>query len=643
MPSTPAAPAARPIVEPSQTVRIRPAIPAHLAPPETTDYELSASAVFPKSKSSFAMPIRFVDEKADRADTAPAASTATLDYDTRVAFHQRLRLCCVLGAVPIAIYSICAMTNFIEPFGRTVVGLPGAMLAVTVLVGLIATAIVMLRTQPYEGNTLRALELAVFGSMGLFFAYWQFVVLTSAPIRDQASAEASALKASPRPEDPPIVRPTDEAELRRLEAIRAMTKRYEQVHVLAITLVTHLNWVALIVFHGVLVPNSLLRGTVVGIAMAVVALAIDAATVVVSDPTRESADVLFAIGIPSLAAAAILGIFGTAKTARLREQVEEAKQMLRELGQYRLRKRLGAGGMGEVYLAEHHLLKRPCAVKRIHPKYLDKPDQIRRFEREVQATAKLRHPNTVEIYDYGRADDGTFYYVMEYLPGASLEEMVARFGPMPADRILHVLKQVCGALREAHRLQLIHRDIKPSNIILLHGGTPYDQVKLVDFGLVHSTNDEPNPDAKLTRDGLIVGTPEYMSPEQAQGLSLDPRSDLFSVGSVAYYLITGKEPFHRETAMKTLLAVVSDEPPPLADLNPFVPPDLATIVSKCLAKEPGQRFQSAYDLEQALMHCKAADLWTEDKATTWWATHPESDPGTGTDLASLPLRADRKE
>jgi serine/threonine-protein kinase len=354
--------------------------------------------------------------------------------------------------------------------------------------------------------------------------------------------------------------------------------------------------------------------------------------------TRNYAHILFVVAVPSLVAASALAVFGTAKTARLEEQVAVARQMIRELGQYRLRRRLGAGGMGEVYLAEHHLLKRPCAIKRIHPKYLDHPDQVRRFEREVQATARLRHPNTVEIYDYGRADDGTFYYVMEYLAGPSLEDMIGRFGPMPVDRVLYVLRQVCGALREAHRHELIHRDIKPSNIILLHGGTPHDVAKLVDFGLVHSTNWAGETDGKLTRDGLIVGTPEYMSPEQAQGLALDARSDLFSLGSVAYYLLTAKEPFHRETAMKTLLAVVSDEPPPIRTANPYVTDDVADLVWKCLQKDPNLRFQSAQELETALGHCRGHDDWTEDKATTWWDTHPNSHPGTGTDLDSLPLR-----
>ncbi|MFO0937523.1 MAG: serine/threonine-protein kinase [Gemmataceae bacterium] len=615
---------------PSQTVRIR--NPIASPPLDTTDYELSASTIMPPSKSSIALPpIRFVEPNLENEPEEPKPSTSNLDAFTRRIFHQRLRLCCLIAVVPFVFFFACALTNFIEQFGRETVGMTGAILAAAVIAGLIATAVVLVRSEPYDENVLRAVELGVFGSMALFFAYWQFVVLNAVPmkvpddviINEQMSFKDKALEAYVKKQ-------------------QDMRRNQEQVLVFTVTLITHLNWVALIVFHGVLVPNSLIRGASVVGGMAALAILIDFVAVGSNTYLRGYTFILFLIAIPTLAGAAALAIFGTAKTAALREEVEEARQMIRELGQYRLRRRLGSGGMGEVYLAEHHLLKRPCAIKRIHPKYLDHPDQIRRFEREVQATARLRHPNTVEIYDYGRADDGTFYYVMEYLAGQSLEDMIGRFGPMSPDRVIHVLRQVCGALREAHRHELIHRDIKPSNIILLHGSTPHDVAKLVDFGLVHSTNWAGDPESKLTRDGLIVGTPEYMSPEQAQGLALDVRSDLFSLGSVAYYLLTAKEPFHRETAMKTLLAVVSDTPPPIIDSNPFVPDDLCKAVMRCLAKEPSHRFQSAQELEAVLNQCRGQADWTEKKAAEWWDTHPGSDLGTGTDLDSLPIRSQGK-
>jgi eukaryotic-like serine/threonine-protein kinase len=294
--------------------------------------------------------------------------------------------------------------------------------------------------------------------------------------------------------------------------------------------------------------------------------------------------------------------------------------------------------MGEVYLAEHRLLKRPCALKRIHARYLHNPEQLRRFEREVQATARLRHPNTVEIYDYGIADDGTFFYVMEFLPGMSLEELVGKHGPQSPERVVYLMRQVCGALREAHAAGLVHRDIKPGNIVVFPAGTPHDQVKLVDFGLVHSLAEVEKPNERITRDGLIVGTPEYMSPEQASGGLLDGRSDLFSLGSVAYYLLTGREAFHRDNAMKTLMAVVADTPTPVHELNPFAPDDLTAALARCLHKDPGQRFQSATELEQVLAACGCASGWTEERSNDWWAAHPSASADVGTDLNSLPVR-----
>ena len=177
---------------------------------------------------------------------------------------------------------------------------------------------------------------------------------------------------------------------------------------------------------------------------------------------------------------AVGSAFGARTISRLRRQVAEARQ----LGQYRLRRRIGAGGMGEVYLAEHQLLKRPCAVKLIRPDDVADPRALERFEREVRLTATLSHPNTVEIYDYGRTEDGTYYYVMEYLPGLSLAELVERHGPLPPGRVVYLLRQVCGALREAHAAGLIHRDIKPSNIFAARRGGMDDVAKLLDFGLV---------------------------------------------------------------------------------------------------------------------------------------------------------------
>jgi serine/threonine-protein kinase len=460
------------------------------------------------------------------------------------------------------------------------------------------------------------------------FGYWQFAMLTAdvtrildvPPPPSWSAIAAAAVTPIPQPFYP---EGTD----------------VRQAFFLAAALITHFNWFALIVFHGVLVPNTLARGAGVAGGMALLALLISTIAAFVNPATGQHAGTLFTVSGTMLAVGVALSVFGVAKTQALREQVREAREQVRELGQYRLRKRLGAGGMGEVFLAEHRLLKRPCAIKRIHPHYIHHPEQLRRFEREVHATAQLRHPNTVEIYDYGRAEDGTFFYVMEYLPGMSLEELVTRHGTLPADRVVHILRQVCAALRESHRHGLVHRDIKPSNIIVLPFGVAPDQVKLVDFGLVHELNTPPEEGNKITRDGLIVGTPEYMSPEQASGGHLDGRSDLFSLGSVAYYLLTGKEGFNRGNPMKTLLAVVGEEPQPITLFNPYAPPDLCKIINRCLTKFVTDRYQDAMELDSALAACSCAGQWTEQRATEWWERHPEAVTNEGTDLSSITSRS----
>lgn len=576
-------------IQPKRTVRLRADVkPSANTELDNTDYELSASILAPPE-------IRLVPPGKERARPA-------LDPEARALFQRRLRLCCLVAAAPFAFFTACAATNFIEPFGRATVGWTGLVLSLVTLGILAAVGGLLSRPRLLTEQGLREVEVALFGTMALFFAYWHFVVLTAFP--PEGGFEGW---------------------------------RHEQAVVLAAILIVHFNWFALLVFHGVLVPNSLTRGVAVAGAMCLVALAIDTVAVTAHPPATRSGGALFAVALTMLAAGAGLSIFGTAKTEALRREVESAREAVREMGQYRLKRKLGHGGMGEVYLAEHRLIKRPCALKRIHPKYLNNVEQVKRFEREVQATAQLHHPNTVEIYDYGRAEDGTFYYVMEYLPGMSLEEIVTRHGPLPVGRVIHVLRQVCSALREAHRLGLVHRDIKPSNIIVFPHGNPFDQAKVLDFGLVHSLTDEIDPTAKITREGLIVGTPEYMSPEQASGGVLDGRSDLFSVGSVAYFLLTGKEAFHRENPMKTLLAVVGEEPQPIRGVNPYVPDDLLEVVRRCLAKTPDGRFERAADLEYALGHCRSADDWTEHHADEWWAAYPDDVSKAGTDLDSLPL------
>jgi serine/threonine-protein kinase len=310
---------------------------------------------------------------------------------------------------------------------------------------------------------------------------------------------------------------------------------------------------------------------------------------------------------------AVGATFGAHTMSRLRREVAEARQ----LGQYRLGRRLGAGGMGEVYLAEHLLLKRPCAVKLIRPGCADDRRALERFEREVRLTATLSHPNTVEVYDYGRAEDGTYYYVMEYLKGLSLAELVERHGPLPPARAVYLLRQVCGALREAHAAGLIHRDIKPSNIFAARRGGMGDVAKLLDFGLVLPA--ARSGAAHLSGEGQILGTPLYMAPEQATGRrELDERGDLYALGAVAYFLLTGRPPFEGEDGLGLLIAHARDPVVPPSRVRPGIPEDLERVVLRCLAKDPAGRFPDAEGLEQALATCACAGDWDQDRAARWW-------------------------
>jgi eukaryotic-like serine/threonine-protein kinase len=280
---------------------------------------------------------------------------------------------------------------------------------------------------------------------------------------------------------------------------------------------------------------------------------------------------------------------------------------------------------GEVHLAEHVLLRQPCAIKLIRPGRAGDANHLLRFEREVRTTATLTHPNTVQIFDYGHAEDGTFYYVMEYLPGLTLEQLVRQHGPLPAARAVHFLRQLCGALREAHAVGLIHRDIKPANVMVCERGGLHDVAKLLDFGLVLPQGVGPDGE-RLTQEGAITGTPAYMSPEQAAGGdNLDARSDLYSLGALAYFLLTGRPPFAGRSSLQMLAAHLYEPPAPLTDHRPDVPVELQVLVLRCLAKDPAQRFPDAQRLEAALASCHAGGQWTEEQAASWWRSRTDQE------------------
>ena len=321
----------------------------------------------------------------------------------------------------------------------------------------------------------------------------------------------------------------------------------------------------------------------------------------------------------------VLGVVTSAIGAHIINTLREEVFRARQLGQYRLKELLGAGGMGEVYLAEHRLLKRPCAIKLIRLAAQADPMALIRFEREVRATARLSHPNTIDVYDYGHTDDGTFFYVMEYLPGLNLSEIVYQFGPLPAARAVHMLRQTCGALREAHETGLIHRDIKPANIFAAQRGGLYDVVKLLDFGLVRTTHEAAQKEDAVGERGLS-GSIHYMAPEQADfDGQVDIRSDIYSLGATAYFLVTGDPPFHRDQVLDILRAHHEEAVLPPSQLAPDLPPDVEAIILKCLAKRPEDRFQSIREVEKALSECSVAGQWGEDEAQQWWGGHVNVD------------------
>jgi serine/threonine-protein kinase len=385
------------------------------------------------------------------------------------------------------------------------------------------------------------------------------------------------------------------------------------------TLTMYFLW--MIVIYGTLVPNTGRRCALVVAAMAVVPVALVAVAGFSDETIRTTFLTPFlaclALVVMWMGMAVAVAVHGSYRIEALRQEAFAARQM----GQYRLKDRLGAGGMGEVYLAEHVLLRRPCALKLIRPEHVGDPKLLLRFEREVQTTATLTHPNTVQIFDYGHAEDGTFYYVMEYLPGLTLDQLVKQHGPLPAARAVHFLRQVCGALQEAHAVGLVHRDVKPSNVMVCERGGLHDVAKLLDFGLVLPQAADPDSE-KLTREGVIAGTPAYMSPEQASSRDdLDGRSDIYSVGCLAYCLLTGRPPFADRTAVGMAAAHMYEPPAPLTSRRPDVPEELEAAVLRCLAKDPAARFHSAQALDAALAGCHAAGRWTEEDAAAWWRGH----------------------
>jgi serine/threonine-protein kinase len=345
----------------------------------------------------------------------------------------------------------------------------------------------------------------------------------------------------------------------------------------------------------------------------------------------ESAGIFVVFAIAWCAFAVIVASSYSRQLYGLRQKIRE----IGKLGQYVLEEKIGEGGMGVVYRATHAMLRRPAAIKLLSKERTSERDQ-RRFEREVQLTSQLAHPNTVSIFDYGRTADGVFYYVMEYLDGFDLDRLVSADGPLEPPRALHVLAQVCGALGEAHALGLVHRDIKPANIVLSERVDAPDVVKVVDFGLAKAIEKDTNQ----SRTGAILGTPLYLAPEAiTHPETVDGRADLYALGAVGYFLLTGRNVFEGPSVVEVLSKHVLEAPkPPSAVLGRALPADLENVVLRCLAKEPAARPRSAEDLLSALLACEDASRYDKSAAFAWWRTRGATLRSSAARLASTSPR-----
>jgi len=499
-------------------------------------------------------------------------STPHLSAETRDLLRNRLRISAILFFIGFSAFLIRWFFYWNEWIARGQLSTFFVHGLVTIVLG--AFAIRLCRHCSFSLTKLRIAELIIFGCPALFF-----VVMTVQEAMQFATLPDGAAR---------------------------------------LTTITS-PWMLLVFVYALFIPNTWQRSAAVIGAFAVIPLGIFAYLFTVPAyaelASREDYAGFVSAQVLIMAIVAMTGIVGVYTIGTLRREAFAAKQ----LGQYRLKRRLGSGGMGEVYLAEHQMMKRPCAVKLIRPEKAGDPRMLARFEREVRATAKLSHWNSIDIYDYGRTADGTFYYVMEYLPGHNVGEMVEGYGPIPPGRTVYLMEQVCAALAEAHGIGLVHRDIKPANIFCAYRGGVFDVVKLLDFGLAKPTM-EAGQNAQLTLAGTVTGSPLFMSPEQASGEDhVDARSDIYSLGAVMYYLLTGQPPFMSDNPLKVMIAHAAQEVVPMRHHNAELSGELEEIVMRCLEKDPDHRYQDVSALRNALRDLVLEDTWSSDLAAKWWS------------------------
>jgi len=387
------------------------------------------------------------------------------------------------------------------------------------------------------------------------------------------------------------------------------------------------SWLAVwIVVFSTLIPARPVATVVAGLvtaSMSPLALWI----VTLGGSPWPSADAMANAILPNYVVAVFVAIPAVGRY-RMSRAVAEA----RDLGSYRLVEQLGSGGMGEVWRAEHRMLSRPAAIKLIGSETLARAngvevrELIRRFELEARATASLSSPHTVALYDYGVTDEGTLYYVMELLGGLDLDKLVKRYGAQPAERVAHLLAQVCDSLDEAHAFGMVHRDIKPANVQVSRLGRRYDRVKVLDFGLVKQNRNGNAGTGVLTAAHGARGTPAFIPPEMASGGEIDARTDLYGVGCVAYWLLTGQMVFEGRTHYEVISHHLTTAPvPPSQRTELPVPPELDRVVLDCLAKDPAQRPASAREMARRLAEVPFERPWTAESAEAWWRLHLPQD------------------
>jgi eukaryotic-like serine/threonine-protein kinase len=385
-----------------------------------------------------------------------------------------------------------------------------------------------------------------------------------------------------------------------------------------------LSWITILVLVYAMTAPSTPRRT---LAAALIAASMDPFGVWLAHLRGEAVPSLldtFILFTPNYSCAIVATLSATA-LHKLGRDIRRA----REMGRYQLVELLGHGGMGEVWRAEHRMLARSAAIKLVRPEVLGASGTaetkliLQRFEREARATAALSSPHTIGVFDFGTTEAGVFYYVMELLAGRDLESLVREFGPVPADRTLYLLRQVCHSLADAHARGLVHRDIKPANIYVCRMGLDYDFVKVLDFGLVKFADRTSIQQTLLTAEHVTTGTPAYMAPEIILGEGeIDRRADVYALGCVAYYLLTGQLVFEADTPMKMFLAHVQSKPvPPSERVEVYIPPELDAMVLACLEKDPRRRPQDAEQVFRMAQECRTCETWNNEVARHWWEKH----------------------